>query len=117
VGAIQPVRLTRALPYDLLGEIVEAGEKVKRRKGLKTKAHNDPVTVERQGRERSASRLASFPLQTPNAIIDASHGFNTPLLLNGGMRSLSRPDFSLPSLDCSLTAWLLPNIDFPCEVS
>jgi ribosomal protein S12 methylthiotransferase len=27
VGQIQPVRLTRALPYDLLGEIVEAGEK------------------------------------------------------------------------------------------
>ncbi|MCG2772979.1 MAG: 30S ribosomal protein S12 methylthiotransferase RimO [Desulfobacterales bacterium] len=27
VGEIQPVRLTRALPYDLLGEIVEAGEK------------------------------------------------------------------------------------------
>jgi ribosomal protein S12 methylthiotransferase len=26
-GEIQPVRLTRALPYDLLGEIVEAGEK------------------------------------------------------------------------------------------
>ena len=26
VGEIQPVRLTRALPYDLLGEIVEAGE-------------------------------------------------------------------------------------------
>ena len=35
VGAIQPVRLTRALPYDLLGEIVEAGEKVKRRKRVK----------------------------------------------------------------------------------
>jgi ribosomal protein S12 methylthiotransferase len=33
VGEIQPVRLTRALPYDLLGEIVEAGEKEKRRKG------------------------------------------------------------------------------------
>jgi ribosomal protein S12 methylthiotransferase len=33
VGEIQPVRLTRALPYDLLGEIVEAGEKGKRRKG------------------------------------------------------------------------------------
>jgi ribosomal protein S12 methylthiotransferase len=30
VGEIQPVRLTRALPYDLLGEIVEAGEKGKR---------------------------------------------------------------------------------------
>ncbi len=35
IGAIQTVRLTRALPYDLLGEIVEAGEKVKRRKGVK----------------------------------------------------------------------------------
>jgi ribosomal protein S12 methylthiotransferase len=35
VGEIQPVRLTRALPYDLLGEIVEEGEKVKRRKGEK----------------------------------------------------------------------------------
>jgi ribosomal protein S12 methylthiotransferase len=35
VGEIQPVRLTRALPYDLLGEIVEAGEKGKRRKGEK----------------------------------------------------------------------------------
>ena len=29
VGEIQPVRLTRALPYDLLGEIVEAGEREK----------------------------------------------------------------------------------------
>ena len=29
VGEIQPVRLTRALPYDLLGEIVEAGEKAR----------------------------------------------------------------------------------------
>jgi ribosomal protein S12 methylthiotransferase len=27
VGEIQPVRLTRALPYDLLGKIVEPGEK------------------------------------------------------------------------------------------
>jgi ribosomal protein S12 methylthiotransferase len=27
IGEIQPVRLTRALPYDLLGEIVEPGEK------------------------------------------------------------------------------------------
>jgi ribosomal protein S12 methylthiotransferase len=27
VGEIQRVRLTRALPYDLLGEIVETGEK------------------------------------------------------------------------------------------
>jgi len=35
IGEIQPVRLTRALPYDLLGEIVEAGEKGKRRKGEK----------------------------------------------------------------------------------
>ena len=35
VGQIQPVRLTRALPYDLLGEIVEAGEKAKGRKGEK----------------------------------------------------------------------------------
>ncbi|MFA5109897.1 MAG: 30S ribosomal protein S12 methylthiotransferase RimO [Desulfobaccales bacterium] len=33
IGEIQPVRLTRALPYDLLGEIVEVGEKGKRRKG------------------------------------------------------------------------------------
>ena len=33
VGEIQPVRLTRALPYDLLGEIVEKGEKEKRVKG------------------------------------------------------------------------------------
>ena len=30
IGEIQPVRLTRALPYDLVGEIVEAGEKAKR---------------------------------------------------------------------------------------
>ena len=30
VGEIQPVRLTRALPYDLLGEIVEAEEERKR---------------------------------------------------------------------------------------
>jgi len=30
VGEIQPVRLTRALPFDLLGEIVEAEEKGKR---------------------------------------------------------------------------------------
>jgi ribosomal protein S12 methylthiotransferase len=30
VGEIQPVRLTRALPYDLLGEIVEAGDKDER---------------------------------------------------------------------------------------
>ena len=35
VGEIQPVRLTRALPYDLVGEIVETGEKAKGRKGLK----------------------------------------------------------------------------------
>jgi ribosomal protein S12 methylthiotransferase len=35
VGEIQPVRLTRALPYDLLGEIVEAGEEAKGRKGEK----------------------------------------------------------------------------------
>jgi ribosomal protein S12 methylthiotransferase len=43
VGEIQPVRLTRALPYDLLGEIVgegakgdvNRGEKAKRRKGEK----------------------------------------------------------------------------------
>jgi ribosomal protein S12 methylthiotransferase len=35
VGAIQPVRLTRALPYDLVGEIVEEGQKAKRRKGEK----------------------------------------------------------------------------------
>ena len=35
VGEIQPVRLTRALPYDLVGEIVEAGEKAKGRKGGK----------------------------------------------------------------------------------
>jgi ribosomal protein S12 methylthiotransferase len=35
VGEIQPVRLTRALPYDLLGEIVEAGDKAKGRKGEK----------------------------------------------------------------------------------
>jgi ribosomal protein S12 methylthiotransferase len=33
VGEIQPVRLTRALPYDLLGEIVEAEEKAKGIKG------------------------------------------------------------------------------------
>jgi ribosomal protein S12 methylthiotransferase len=32
VGAIQPVRLTRALPYDLLGEIVEAGEEARTEK-------------------------------------------------------------------------------------
>jgi ribosomal protein S12 methylthiotransferase len=35
IGEIQPVRLTRALPYDLLGEIAEVGEKGKRRKGEK----------------------------------------------------------------------------------
>jgi ribosomal protein S12 methylthiotransferase len=35
IGEIQPVRLTRALPYDLLGEIVEKGEKGKRRRGEK----------------------------------------------------------------------------------
>jgi ribosomal protein S12 methylthiotransferase len=35
IGEIQPVRLTRALPYDLVGEIIEAGKKVKRRKGEK----------------------------------------------------------------------------------
>jgi ribosomal protein S12 methylthiotransferase len=35
VGEIQPVRLTRALPYDLLGEILKEGEKGKRRKGKK----------------------------------------------------------------------------------
>ena len=35
VGEIQAVRLTRALPYDLLGEIVEEGEKGKRAKGRK----------------------------------------------------------------------------------
>jgi hypothetical protein len=35
VGEIQPVRLTRALPYDLLGEIVEAEEKTKRVKKVK----------------------------------------------------------------------------------
>jgi len=35
VGEIQPVRLTRALPYDLLGEILEQGEKGKERKGEK----------------------------------------------------------------------------------
>ncbi len=37
VGEIQAVRLTRALPYDLVGEIIEAGEKGKRRKGEKGK--------------------------------------------------------------------------------
>ena len=37
VGEIQPVRLTRALPYDLLGEIVEAGEKGKRQKAKRVK--------------------------------------------------------------------------------
>jgi ribosomal protein S12 methylthiotransferase len=30
VGQTQPVRLTRALPYDLLGEIIEPGEKAKK---------------------------------------------------------------------------------------
>ena len=35
IGEIQPVRLTRALPYDLVGEIVGEGEKAKRRKGEK----------------------------------------------------------------------------------
>jgi len=35
IGEIQPVRLTRALPYDLLGEIAEVGEKGKKRKGEK----------------------------------------------------------------------------------
>ncbi len=30
VGEIQPVSLTRALPYDLVGEIIEEGEKAKR---------------------------------------------------------------------------------------
>jgi ribosomal protein S12 methylthiotransferase len=33
IGEIQPVRLTRALPYDLVGEIIEAGKKVKRVNG------------------------------------------------------------------------------------
>ena len=33
IGEIQAVRLTRALPYDLLGEIVEAGEEEKRPPG------------------------------------------------------------------------------------
>jgi ribosomal protein S12 methylthiotransferase len=36
VGEIQAVRLTRALPYDLVGEIIEEGEKGKRRKGEKS---------------------------------------------------------------------------------
>jgi ribosomal protein S12 methylthiotransferase len=35
IGEIQPVRLTRALPYDLVGEILEQGEKAKGRKGEK----------------------------------------------------------------------------------
>ena len=35
VGEIQPVRLTRALPYDLVGEIVDEGKKAKARKGEK----------------------------------------------------------------------------------
>jgi ribosomal protein S12 methylthiotransferase len=35
VGEIQAVRITRALPYDLVGEIVEEGEKVKRGRGEK----------------------------------------------------------------------------------
>ena len=35
VGEIQPVRLTRALPYDLVGEIVDEGKKAKGRKGEK----------------------------------------------------------------------------------
>jgi len=35
VGELQPVLLTRALPYDLVGEIVEEGEQGKRRKGEK----------------------------------------------------------------------------------
>ena len=35
LGEVQAVRLTRALPFDLVGEIVEEGEKVKRRKGKK----------------------------------------------------------------------------------
>ena len=37
VGEIQPVRLTRALPYDLLGEILEEGEKAKRVKRVMVK--------------------------------------------------------------------------------
>jgi len=35
IGEIQTARLTRALPYDLLGEILEEGEKAKGRKGEK----------------------------------------------------------------------------------
>jgi ribosomal protein S12 methylthiotransferase len=35
IGKIQPVRLTRALPYDLVGEIVEEWEEAKSRKGEK----------------------------------------------------------------------------------
>jgi ribosomal protein S12 methylthiotransferase len=35
LGEIQPVRLTRALPYDLLGEVLDEGEKAKGRKGEK----------------------------------------------------------------------------------
>ncbi|MGA9756034.1 MAG: 30S ribosomal protein S12 methylthiotransferase RimO, partial [Desulfobaccales bacterium] len=35
IGEIQPIRLTRALPYDLVGEILEPGEKAKGRKGEK----------------------------------------------------------------------------------
>jgi ribosomal protein S12 methylthiotransferase len=35
VGELQAVRITRALPYDLVGEIVEGGEQGKRRKGEK----------------------------------------------------------------------------------
>ena len=37
VGEIQPVRLTRALPYDLVGEIVEAGEREKGEKAKRVK--------------------------------------------------------------------------------
>jgi ribosomal protein S12 methylthiotransferase len=33
LGEVQAVRLTRALPFDLVGQIIEEGEKAKRRKG------------------------------------------------------------------------------------
>ena len=51
VGEIQPVRLTRALPYDLLGEIVEGEKrgKGKRRKGLKCNGQDSTRHPPHQG--------------------------------------------------------------------
>ena len=48
LGEVQAVRLTRALPFDLVGEIVEEGEKAKRVNG---KAH-DPAATASSDRSR-----------------------------------------------------------------